>query len=54
MEDKIANLRSILFAAKTDYQRIGHRAIQLAHNILVFGGTNFNKEFVTSILRINC
>jgi phosphate uptake regulator len=54
MEDKIANLRSLLYAAKTDYQRVGHRAIQVAHNILVFGGTNANNEFVTSVLRINC
>jgi hypothetical protein len=42
MEDKIGSLKSYLYATKTEYPRIGHRAIQVGHNILVFGGTNAN------------
>jgi hypothetical protein len=54
MEDKIGSLRSFLYATKADYQRVGHRAIQVGHNVLVFGGINASNDFVTTILRINC
>jgi hypothetical protein len=54
MEDKIGNLKSFLYAARVEtYQRVGHRAIQIGHNILVFGGTNGQNEFTTNILRTN-
>jgi len=41
MEDKIPTLRSFTYQSRCDsYSRIGHRAIQIGHHILVFGGMN--------------
>lgn len=41
MEDKLNKLKSLTYQIKTEsYQRIGHRVIQIGHNMLVFGGVN--------------
>lgn len=50
----MGNLKSYLCIGRPETsQRIGHRAIQVGHHILVFGGTNSANEFVTNILKIS-
>jgi hypothetical protein len=55
MEDKVANLKLVSILAKdTSYARVGHRVIQFAHSIMIFGGLNASNDYLNSILRFNC
>jgi hypothetical protein len=55
MEDKISNIKFYEYPAKYDtYSRVGHKAIQYGHDILVFGGINYHSDFTVNVFKINC
>jgi hypothetical protein len=35
------------------YQRVGHKAVRMNEEVLIFGGTGLSGEFLKTILRFN-